>query len=816
MMPLCAFATIAATQTYNIETLAGSDFKGDGLPAVEAVLLQPRAVIADRSGTVFFSDAADNRVWKITAGMLYSVAGTGVRGFRGDRGPASQAQLASPYGLALDRAGNLYIADLGNAVVRCVAADGTISTVAGGGQLRPLAGPPVDALQVRLDQPRDLAVDNSGNLFISDFAAHRVYQVSPAGSLSVVAGTDELRPAQDGAKATDVRLSSPAGLAVDSFGNLFIADSGSKRILRITAGYLWLVSDRTGKPLKLAVPTGVAIDPAGSLFIADGSGSISIRNAAGDLSQLAMGSVSVSVGSAGEIYATDRRVVSRFAGGSTEIIAGGGSAAAVGDNAPRPEWRFKAPMAAVRDRASGYVYVADTLHGRIRRISPAGVLTTITTELREPVALAFDSQGRLYASDRAAGAIYRIAPTGRAELFAQGSENRPVGAEGIAFDREDRLYVADTRHQVIRRVAPDGSLTVVAGGGNNTGDGQALLLELASPVGLAPLENGDVLFSEAASGRIRRLKPSGVVETLSGPTLLQPRGIRLLDDGSLLVADAGQHRVLRLAQDGTWTPVAGSGDQGFSGDGGPALSAMLNAPHDVSVDADGSILIADVGNNRIRLLRPDATVEPEGPPPAAITMAELTARHAATRDARPLAPGQLALISAEGLDLSGLEITFGGIKAQVLAVDDGIATVRVPSTVPLGSVSIAAQDATSALAEGTADITPMSPGLLTQSGASGAAALNEDGTLNSEDRPAPRGSIVSLYLTGEGGGNATVFAEIGRYFCDVVWTGPAPGLPGLWQVNVRTPSGYVAGGVQPVVLTVNGVRTQSGVTLATE
>jgi len=206
--------------SYTITTAAGSDWVGDGDPATRAVLLQAEGITADFNGNIYIADAAGHRVRKLSpSGIIQTVAGTGVRGFSGDHGPAGAAQLNSPYGLAFDARGNLYIADLGNARVRRVAPDGTITTIAGGGEF-PAGGDNEgsQATAVSFSAPRNLALDGDGNLYISDFTAHRVYRMSPDGSLVTAAGMGIAGFSGDGSVATRARLSYPAGLAVDRQG----------------------------------------------------------------------------------------------------------------------------------------------------------------------------------------------------------------------------------------------------------------------------------------------------------------------------------------------------------------------------------------------------------------------------------------------------------------------------------------------------------------------------------------------------------------------------------------------------------------------
>src|ERR1700691_917364 len=158
---LCASPGASAAANYTIATIAGRDWVGDGGPATSAILIQAEGVLADGSGNLYVADAGDHRVRKVASnGVIETLAGTGISGFSGDGGPAAQAQLNSPYGLALDWQGNLYIADLGNARVRRVGPDGTITTIAGGGPLP--AGGANDgspAAILALSAPRNLAFD---------------------------------------------------------------------------------------------------------------------------------------------------------------------------------------------------------------------------------------------------------------------------------------------------------------------------------------------------------------------------------------------------------------------------------------------------------------------------------------------------------------------------------------------------------------------------------------------------------------------------------------------------------------------------------
>ncbi|MBC7924366.1 MAG: hypothetical protein H7039_01795, partial [Bryobacteraceae bacterium] len=189
-----AVASFAAPQQalYKIDTFAGGTFNGDGRSANAAVFVQPQSVAVDRIGNIYLSDSGDHRIRRIGLdGIVQTVAGTGLPGALGDGGPGAQAQLNSPYGLALDSGGNLLIADLGNGLIRRLRVNGNLETVAGGGRDTPTSPGAISARSARLLQPRDVAVDYSGNILISDFGSNRVYSVDTFGSLSVLAGSGE-------------------------------------------------------------------------------------------------------------------------------------------------------------------------------------------------------------------------------------------------------------------------------------------------------------------------------------------------------------------------------------------------------------------------------------------------------------------------------------------------------------------------------------------------------------------------------------------------------------------------------------------------
>jgi len=229
-----------------IRTFAGNGSVGsggDGGPATAASLNEPQGVAVDAAGNVYIADTQNHRVRRVTpAGIITTVAGSGVDGYGGDSGAAMAARLSSPLGLATDGAGNLYIADSGNNRVRKVAAGtGVMTTVAGRGY--GYGGDNGPATEALLRSPAAVALDAAGNLYIADAGNFIIRQVSPAGVIKTIAGVGQQGDGGDGGPAAAARLGTVGGLAVDAAGNLFVADSSNRRIRRITpAGVITIVA----------------------------------------------------------------------------------------------------------------------------------------------------------------------------------------------------------------------------------------------------------------------------------------------------------------------------------------------------------------------------------------------------------------------------------------------------------------------------------------------------------------------------------------------------------------------------------------------
>jgi sugar lactone lactonase YvrE len=220
-----------------ITTVAGtgvSGYSGDDGPATSARLFNPTGVAVDTAGNLFIADANNYRVRKVSAlGTITTVAGTGTVGYSGDNGPATSAQINYPVGVAVDAAGNLYIAELYNHVIRKVSASGTITTVAGTG-VAGYSGENGPAASAQLNKPSDVAVDTAGNLYIADYQNYRVRKVSAAGTITTVAGSGSPGFVGDNGPATSAALGYVSGLAVDGTGHLYFTDQWFNTVREVT------------------------------------------------------------------------------------------------------------------------------------------------------------------------------------------------------------------------------------------------------------------------------------------------------------------------------------------------------------------------------------------------------------------------------------------------------------------------------------------------------------------------------------------------------------------------------------------------------
>jgi hypothetical protein len=272
------FSLNARSQPYIISTLAGTNRLLNGGLATAAPLRSPISVALDASGNLYIADESDNRIRKVNpAGIISTYAGTGIPGYSGDRGQAASAALNYPTGIALDSAGNMYVADEGNNVVRRIAVDGTINTIAGNGKSG-YAGDNGEATSAQID-PVAVALDSQGNLYIADGYNYRIRKVDTSGIITTIAGNGIEGGQGDNGPAISAEIDFVTDLAVDNVGNLYLADLFNYEVRKIdtsgmmtdfAGGLLYgFYSDGSPANTVILAPGGVAFDGSGNLYISD-------------------------------------------------------------------------------------------------------------------------------------------------------------------------------------------------------------------------------------------------------------------------------------------------------------------------------------------------------------------------------------------------------------------------------------------------------------------------------------------------------------------------------------------------------------------
>lgn len=667
-----AGSSAVLAQNYTFSTLAGS----------RARFSYSDGVAVDRSGDVIVADSGNCTIRRINNdGSVVTLAGAAGSSGAID-GPADIARFKYPGGVAVDSAGTIFVADTQNHTIRRLSADGVVTTLAGeAGNASSVDGIGTAA---RFNTPRGLAVDAQGNIFVADHSNHTIRKITAGGVVTTFAGRagdiyDFTRSA-DG-NGTNARFNLPTGIAIDASGNLYVTDSGNHTIRKITAG--GTVTTLAGKPPELIglfgglryytggedgvggnarfyVPWGLGIDRAGNLYVGDnwnrtirritqagivttfagtalyGGGMDGTGSGQGFSGPTFSSPQGVAVDANGNVFVADASTIRKITPGAMVTTLAGLAGITGSADSPATE-RFSSPLAVATD-GDGNAYVSNFKNFTISKIAPDGVVTTLAgipgtrgsangagnaATFFSPRGVAAGPDGDVFVADAGTHRIRKTNRDGfvstwagagrRGDTDGTASEALFSYPTAIATDSAGSVFVADTENHTIRKITADGTVITIAGGAGNIGSADGLVAEARfySPEGIAVDRSGNVFVADTGNHVIRKLTDR-VVTTLAGSAgargqadgrgpaarFNQPVGLAVDDGGYLFVADAGNHAIRRISPGGVVTTVAGNGTPGDADGIGPA--ARFRSPFGVAVDRQGNLLIADSGNNLLR------------------------------------------------------------------------------------------------------------------------------------------------------------------------------------------------------------------------
>ncbi len=528
----------------------------------------PQGIVVDAVGTLYVTDTGNHTIRKITSGgVVTTLAGAPTISGTTD-GSGSNARFNQPEGIAINAAGTiLYVADTGNHTIRSVTTGGTVTTYAG------IAGTPGSAnltgTSASFNTPQGVAVDSSGNVYVADTGNQLIRLISAGAVVSTIAGVSGTIGSTDAPASANTLFWDPIGIAVDGSGNVYVADSFNNTIRKLTSG-------------TSTTPAG----SAGNVGSADGSGATARfwqpQGVAVDIS----GNVYVADGGNGTIRKIVGTTVSTLAGSPTIGSADGNSTTA----------RFFFPSGACID-SSGNVYVADTLNHTIRTVTSAGVASTLA-----------GTAGVSGSTDGSAGSARFNAP------------------QGIARDGSGNLYVADTANHTIRKiVGTTVSLFAGTAGTSGVADGNVNAAQFNFPHDVAVEASGNVYVADTWNHTIRKITTGGAVSTLAGQAgifgdsdgtganvgtngarFYAPGGLTVDATGNVYVADTYNHIIRKITPGGVVSTLAGLGGLLGTVDGTNNVARFF-FPQAIAVDGSGNLFVLDSGNHTIRKLTASGT-----------------------------------------------------------------------------------------------------------------------------------------------------------------------------------------------------------------
>jgi sugar lactone lactonase YvrE len=644
-----------------VTTLAGPGFIDASLAGVSASFNNPLGVAADSLGNVYVADSANNMIRKITpSGLVSTFAGSLNPGSA--NGMDSAASFNHPTGVALDGSGNLYVADYGNSLIRKISPTGMVSTLAGvNGNAGSTNGP---AASATFNHPMGVAVDGAGNVYVADYLNNMIREISSSGVVSTLAGTGMAGSANGaGAVAT---FNNPTGVAVDLAGNVYVADLLNNLIREISpSGIVSTLAGNNslgfhggvGTAATFSAPFGIAVDTAGNLYVGEegnqiirmitpgaqvtilaGTGAVGSLNGAAATATFYWPS-GVAVNKQGNVYVADhsnnliRQI--NIPTQTVTTLAGNRHTKGVVNTST-----FINNPTGVAVDGQYNIYVADYNSNLILEISSSGEEYTLAgTGLKGsasglnalasfwmPFGIAADQTGNVYVADLSNNLVREVSVSGLVSTVAgtgsAGSANGPfTGASfnspsGVVLAPSGTLYVADSKNNLIRAINAAGIVSTFAGSGTaGSTDGMGTAASFNGPTGIAVDMTGNLYVADQGNNLIRKISAAGMVSTLAGDgsqgstngtgvaaSFNHPTGVAVDAGTNVYVADYGNNMIRYISSAGAVTTWAGSGGTGSAN--GRGTAASFNGPFGVAVDANENVYVADYYNNLIRKITP--------------------------------------------------------------------------------------------------------------------------------------------------------------------------------------------------------------------
>ncbi|EFC45990.1 predicted protein [Naegleria gruberi] len=614
----------------------------------------PQKLARLSNGDILVTDALGHAIKKINGtGVITTIAGTGVAGFAGDNGPAINAQVNKPYGIAVSSNDEIYFADSMNHRIRKIDITGNITTVVGTGA-NTFSGDGGLATDCTMNTPMDVSLSASGELYIADMYNYRIRKVLTNGTIVTFAGNGQSGHIGDGGLATNAAMALAYGVKVFSNGEVYISDSFNFKVrkvdvngnittvagsgagpfngdnvlataanlnhptdvLRLDTGEL-IIADTDNYRIRLVMPNGTIITTAGNGTASFSDGEIAEENGLSLPTGLLMIQNGLLIADAGNkrIRLLQSRIYSCYGKSYLDSSVCSGQGQCVGNNMCQCNAGFEGPTC----------------------LPSSYYITTVARGLKDPQKISKLSNGDLIVSDTgdhsikkisySTGVVTRIAGTGVAGFSGDGGLatlaqfNKPYG---IAVTINDEIYIADSLNHRIRFIDVNGNISTVVGTsiGFSGDGGLATAAKLNAPMDVSLSASGDLYIADRDNYRIRKVLANGTIVTFAGngqsghigdggqaisAALSQAYGVRVVND-EVYISDSNNFKVRKIDVSGVITTIAGTGAGPFNGDNVLATAANLNHPTDVAFLSNGEMLIADTDNNRVRMVLTNGTI----------------------------------------------------------------------------------------------------------------------------------------------------------------------------------------------------------------